>query len=217
MHFFLPKKVSLHSKGDHNFVVDAVLADGFNTGGFEKCKICNNPISKRKWLPPFEIVLETWGDRFGDVIYFSEFIIFSGRLLEVIGANSLVGFEEIEEVEVTKIIRRNGKIMKSPPPYFKAQIRRSVTLIDQDASGYVWQDETKKCPECLFDTLLRYRCLIVKEGTWAGEDIFIPRGSRRPLVSEKFRQVFVDNGFEGLVFIPSHSPKAGYDSYPWIK
>lgn len=129
----------------------------------------------------------------------------------------MVGLEEIEEVKVKKIIRRSGKIMGSPPPYFKAQIRRSLTLIDQDASGYVWQNETKKCPECLFDTLLRYRCLIVKEGTWAGEDIFIPRGGRRPLVSERFKRVFSENGLEGLTFIPSNLPEVGYDSFPWIK
>lgn len=217
MAFFLPKIVKLDSLEDAGFVVDAVLADGFVTGDYQRCLACDNPLSKRKWLPPYEIELETWGNRFGDVAYLSGFTIFSDRFLKVIEENHLVGLEEIVAVKLVKVTRRSGEILKGPPGYFKAEIRRSITRIDQDASGYVWQDETKKCPECLFDTLLRYRCLTVKEGTWAGEDIFIPRGGRRPLVSEKFKQVFVDNGLEGLVFIPSHLPEAEYDSYPWIK
>ena len=129
---------------------------------------------------------------------------------------SLVGIIRFEPVEVIKIIHRRGKPKGEMPRYFKASVVRSRTTIDQKASGYEWEDESKVCPECLYDgTLKRYKRVVIDQKTWMGEDIFFPRGGRALIVSERFRSLFAEYDLIGAIFIPSESDEAGYDSFPW--
>lgn len=215
MRFYRIEQPKAGSRDDHTGRSDAIQEAGFNVGDSFRCPKCNRPLSMREWLPPYRIELETWGKHYGDVVEIGRDMIVSEHFRQIFTGSSLKGLLCFEPVQVVKVVHRRGKPTNPPPKYYKAEVIRSQTTIDQDASGFVWADKKNICSECLFDTLKRYRCLIVNEESWSGEDVFYPRGGMGPLVSERFREVFVENGMMGAVFIPSDSPEAGYDSFPW--
>jgi hypothetical protein len=169
----------------------------------------------RRWLPPYKIELETWGKHYGDVADVGDDLIASERFRRSFESSTIRGFSSFEPVEVVRTIHRRGEPRHPRPEYYKISVVHSPTSIDQEASGYVWGDPTRVCQTCLFDTLKRYRCMIVTEATWNGDDIFHPRGGNGILVSERFREIFHGSGLHGCEFVPSESPEAGYDSFPW--
>ncbi len=166
-----------------------------------------------KWLPPFRVELESWGKHYGDIADVGDDLIVSERFRQVFENSGLQGLVSFEPVVIIKVLYRRGKPKEPLPRYFKAAVVRSTTTINQEASGFVWENVAKICPECLFDTLKRYQALIIKEETWTGEDIFFPRGGHGPIVSERFKNVFDKNRMLGAVFIPVE--EAGYDNFPW--
>ncbi|GAC1475297.1 MAG: hypothetical protein NVSMB9_27480 [Isosphaeraceae bacterium] len=142
-------------------------------------------------------------------------LIISERFMQIYKKSGLRGLLSFDPATIIKVVHYRGKPKEQLPLYYKAYVIRSSTTIDQEASGYVWEDKSKICPECLFDTLKRYRGLVIKEETWTGDDVFFPRGGNRPIVSERFKTAFVENGLRGAEFIPAEV--AGYDSFPWEK
>lgn len=213
MTFYCLRPSGINSPEDRKYGVEALKEEGFSVGDCIRCPACNRPLSMLKWLPPYRIELESWGTQYGDVADIGDDLIVSARFVEVFQHHGLRGLESIEPVEVVKVVHRRGKPKEPLPGYFKASVVRSPTTIDQQASGYVWQDESKVCPECLFDTLKRYDRLVVKEETWNGDDIFFPRGGNGPIVSERFRTIFQEQGLVGAVFIPAVEDH--FDSFPW--
>lgn len=213
MIFYRLKQSSVDSPDDSSHGVEALKQEGFNVGDCVRCPECNRPLSMLKWLPPYRIELESWGKHYGDVAEVGDDLIVSERFKQVFSSHFLKGLMSFDPVSVIKVVHRRGKPKEPLPPYFKAAVVRSTTAIDQQASGFVWDDASKICPECLFDTLKRYRSLVIKEETWTGDDIFFPRGGNGPIVSERFKRVFVENGLYGADFIPVE--EAGYDNYPW--
>ncbi len=213
MNFFTIEQPKPGSPEDRNGRTDSLPEEGFNVGECSRCPVCNRPISMLKWLPPYRVELQSWGKHYGDIAEIGDNLVFSGRFLQAFTRSELKGLLCVEPVDVIKIVHRRGKPMEPLPHYFKAGVARSATTVDQQQSGYVWEDKTSVCPECLFGKLKRYKAIIVNEETWTGEDIFFPRGGHVPIVSERFKQVFAENGLFGAVFIPVE--EAGYDSCPW--
>ncbi|MCG6158345.1 imm11 family protein [Rubinisphaera margarita] len=192
---------------------DAIKEEGFNVGDCIRCPTCSRPLSMLEWLPPYRVELESWGKHYGDVADIGDVLIVSERFVDVFRHHELRGLESIEPVDLVKVVHRRVKPTEPAPRYFKATVVRSPTMIDQRASGYVWQDESKVCPECLFDTLKRYDRLVIKEETWNGDDIFFPRGGNGPITSDRFRTTFHEQGLVGAVFIPTAEDH--YDFFPW--
>lgn len=188
---------------------------GVNRGPAPTCPKCGGFLGMLTWLPPYRVELETWGTHYGDIARTGDDLIVSDRFVDAFKRNSLKGVVRIDAVDVVKVVHRRGKPKEPMPIYFKASVIRSNTTIDQKASGYVWKDESKVCPECLFDTLKRYERIVIDESTWNGDDIFYPRGGNGPIVSERFRQVFLEQGLVGADFIPANEHH--YDFYPWEK
>jgi hypothetical protein len=215
MKFFLLQQPKAGSLEDRLARSDALKEEGFNVGDCVRCPTCNRPLSMLKWLPPYRIELETWGKHYADVVEVGNDLIVSERFMQAFIKSRLTGLLSFEPVEVIKVVHRRTKPNGLLPRYYKAPVARSSTAIDQELSGYVWEDKSKVCPDCLFDTLKRYRSLIVNEATWSGEDVFYPRGGNGPLVSERFKAIVEDYGLQGIVFVPAESPETGYDSYPW--
>lgn len=193
---------------------DALPEEGFNTGEAPKCPRCGRFLGMLAWLPPYRMELITWGRRYGDIARTGDDLIVSDRFADVFLNHGLRGLPCIEPVEVVTLVHRRGKPIEPPPRYFKATVVRSATTIDQEASGYVWKDASKICPECLFDTLVRFDRLVVNEGTWTGDDIFFPRGGNGPIVSERFRATFEENGLIGAAFNPVEEETC--DNTAWI-
>ncbi len=213
MQFYQPRQPKPGSTDDRDGRTDAIKEEGFNTSDCIRCPSCNRPLSMLRWLPPYRVELESWGKHYGDVAEVGDDLIVSDRFRAAFNAAGLQGLMSFEPVSIMKIVHRRSKPKEPLPSYFTAAVARSNTTIDQDASGYVWEDKSKVCSECLFGKLKRYRALLVKEETWTGEDIFFPRGGNGPIVSERFKKVFHENHLFGAVFIPVE--EAGYDNFPW--
>ncbi len=87
------------------------------------------------------------------------------------------------------------------------------TALDLAASGFEWL-EPPTCPVCHKATIVRWKRLIVKDGTWTGEDIFRPRGmSGTSMVSQRFKDACELHGIKNAVFEPAET--SGHDFYPW--
>ena len=215
MQFFVFRKPEAGSPEDRSGRSDAIKEEGFSVGDAIRGPVCNRPLSMLKWLPPYRIELESWGKHYGDVADVGDDLIVSERFMHVFSGCGLKGLVNVEPVEIVKLVHHRGKPMEPLPKYFKATVVRSQTAIDQEASGYVWEDQSKVCSECLFDTLKRYRALIVQAETWSGDDVFYPRGGNGPLVSDRFKTAFVQNSLKGAIFVPAEDDC--YDFFPWEK
>lgn len=213
MHFYRLRKPKAGSPEDREGRTDALKEAGNNTGEGVRCPTCDRPLSMLKWLPPFRIELESWGTHYGDVAEVGDDLIVSQRFRQLFTSSGLRGLLSFDPVTIIKVVHRRGRPKEPLPDYFKAAVVHSTTTIDQEASRYVWEDASKICPECLLGTLKRYRSLIIEEGTWTGDDVFFPRGGNGPIVSERFKREFIENGCLGAVFLPVED--AGQDNCPW--
>lgn len=178
MQFYVLRQPKPDSPEDRLGRSTAIKEEGSNFGDCVECPSCHSPLSMLKWLPPYRIELESWGKHYGDVADIGDDLIVSGRFVEVFTNSGLKGLTGFEPIEVIKVIHRRGRPKEPLPRYFKANVVRSATTIDQEASGFVWADKSKVCPVCLFDDLKRYRCLIVKEESLTGDDVFFPHGGK---------------------------------------
>lgn len=213
MQFYLLRQPKPNSLEDIAGRSDAIHSDGSKYGEAKKCPTCHRFLTALKWLPPFCVELESWGKAFGDIVQIDDDLIVSERFKELFTNEGLRGLENFEPVTVAKVYFRRGSKKNKVPRYYKATVTRSTTKIDQEASGYIWEDKTKICPDCLYDTLKRHTSLHINEYSWNGDDVFFPRGGNGPIVSERFRLAFVNHGLLGAIFIPVET--YGYDYYPW--
>src|SRR5262249_39579187 len=105
-----------------------------------------------------------------------------------------------------------GKVKVHMPRYFKTTVPFSPTTVDQEASGYIWGDESAICPVCLLDDLKRFSRIVIKEDTWNGDDIFSPRGGIRIMVSERFKTKCEEHAIRGVIY--SRADKYGHELCP---
>jgi hypothetical protein len=213
MNFYLLRQPRPGSPEDLAGRSDAHTEEDCNLGDAIKCDTCNRFLTSLKWLPPFRVAVECWGKHYGDIAEIGDYLIISRRLKEAFTQAGLKGLNDIEPVTILRLKYHHKKPKEAIPCYYKASVARSTTCIDQEASGYVWETKSKVCPECLYDNLKRHRSLIIKGESWNGDDVFFPRGGNGPIVSERFKSVFVQQGFVGAIFIPVE--EYGYDYYPW--
>jgi hypothetical protein len=214
-HFYVLKQPRPESPEDKSGGTIAIQEKGFKVGEPLKCPKCGRFIGMLAWLPPFRVELETWGTEFGDVIEAGgNDLLVSHRFKSLYEERELTGLKGFEPVEVVRV-KRHGKSITDLPEYFKASAVRSQTSIDQDASVFEWQDAQPLCPECLFPkasgTLRGHDGLIVKAGSWTGEDIFYPRGSPIYFItSSRLREICIKNRMKNVIFLPA-------ETYSWHK
>jgi len=213
--FYILKQPLPESPEDQVGGTTAIQEKGFKVGEALKCPKCGLAIGMLAWLPPFRVELEMWGREFGDIIEVggNDLLVSHRfkRLYEEHQLKGLIGFEPVEIVKIKRYRRSNDEL----PEYLKTSAIRSQTCLNQEASGFEWQDNQPLCPECLLPqtsgTLRGYNGLIVKSGSWTGEDIFYPRGSPVYfIVSSRFRDVCVKNELKNVIFLPA-------ERYAWHK
>jgi hypothetical protein len=191
----------------------AIKEEDFSTGEALRCPKCNRFLTMLKWLPPYRVELERWGREFGDFADIGEDMIVSERFAQAFPNSGLKGLSAFEPVEVVRVIHHLGRPSQPLSRYFKAAVTYSPTAVDQRTSGYVWVDESKVCPVCLWGKLKRYARIVIKQETWNGDDIFYPRGGTGPMVSERFKAFFERHAFLNAVFKPAD--QESYDYSPW--
>lgn len=187
-----------------------------NVGEAPRCPACGQFVGMLPWLPPYRVELETWGTGYGDVAFGPGLnLLISERFKRVVEEHGLTGFEGFDCVDVVRVRRhKRWKQKLPPPPYWRVNVMRSQAAVDQIASGMEWEEGAVICPACRRGhDLQRWKRIILEEGTWEGEDIFIARGLPGTFVtSERFKRVCDEHNVTNTVFIPAE--QYGYDFYP---
>ncbi len=123
----------------------ADVAEPQNLGAPDYCTSCNTPISLKKWLPPYKVVFEK--PVYGDFTYgsYTEMLV-SERFMESYNETNLKWILAFYPVEICKVKRKKSK-NSEPPPYYKIDIIRTNTLIDQELSQFIreFDDDQSFC------------------------------------------------------------------------
>jgi len=185
----------------------------FNQTDPTYCPVCGDPVSMLRWLPPFRVILEVFGEEFGDFAFMggSDDFLVSQRFREVYFQSGLTGLLGFDPVDVIRV-ESHGKGLSGPPKYFCVRPHYGETELDLAASGFEWEDQPT-CSRCFTADVVRWKRLVIKSSSWTGEDIFCPRGlSSAILVSMRFKEACERNGVKNAVFIPAE--ESGYDFNP---
>lgn len=197
---------------------DVMQEVGFSVDEAPRCRACARFIGMLKWLPPYRVEIDTWGDHFGDCAFGGgcEWFLVSDRFRTLCAQSGITGLSGFYPVEAAKITRHNKKLRGTPPQYFKVDVVRSQTAVDPAASGFEWSEGTTLCPVCLFPkegVIKRWRGIVVRSETWQGEDIFVPRGGGELVTTSRFKELCELNEVKNAVFVPAES--YSHDYYPW--
>jgi len=171
-----------------------------------------------QWLPPYRVELDIWGEQFGDFAFAGgcEWFLVTERFRRIYEQYGLKGLSGFDPVQVTKITRHNKTLRGGPPEYFKVDVVRSETPVDQSASGFEWSEGASICPVCLLPkegVIKRWKGIVIPSASWQGEDIFVPRGGGEIVVTSPFKELCEANGVQNAVFVAADS--YGHDYYPW--
>lgn len=213
--------LELSPKGDGEEARTDVLPEvGFKVGEAPRCPACGRFIGMLTWLPPYRVQLDSWGQQFGDVAFgaSSEWFLVSDRFRTIYVESGLKGLSGFDPVEVMKITRHNKKLRGNPPQYFKVDVVRSQTTVDEAASGFEWSEGASICPVCLFPkegVIKRWKRVIIRPESWQGEDIFVPRGGGELVATIRFKELCEANEVKNVVFVAAENH--GHDYYPWEK
>lgn len=182
-------------------------------GEAPRCERCGKFRGLMRWLPPYEVDIETWGQEFGDIATLGRELVLSERLKLLCESIPVIGLTDFEEAQVISV-RTHKKIRSEIPRYFRTEVLTSSAIVDQKASGFEWEDERAVCEVCLFGPLKRYQSVILIPGTWKGEHIFYAKGSPvNILVSEEFQRICQIHGMRNAFFITAET--YSYDFHPW--
>jgi hypothetical protein len=206
--------LSLDVHPDGNAETCFTKEDDYRYGDAVRCHACGAFVSMLTWLPPFRVELELYGKQFGDFAFGpGEDFLVSQAFREVYyqyGLTGLTGFDPVEAIKITAKSRR--KIESRPPMYFRVQAGYGQTALDLAASGFEWLEQPT-CSHCYTATIVRWKRLVLEEGTWTGEDIFRPRGmAGETMVSQRFKDACQRHAIKNAVFTPAEA--SGHDFYP---
>ena len=176
-----------------------------NYGDPYYCHTCGKPISMKKWLPPYRVVLEK--PVYGDFVYgsFTEMLASEGFINAYKNSN-LKGITDFHPVEIVKVKRKKKKDPE-PPEYYKVQIVRSNTSIDEKASCFEREFNVGQayCTVCQTGGVIKsFKGIHIVESTWTGEDVFYATGLPGGIiVTQDFVDFVTSNKFTNIEFIES--------------
>ncbi len=214
MRFFVLEYKPGCSPGDTEFS----KAEPARRGPAPQCEACGVFIGMLTWLPPFRVVLETWGDVFGDVAYGPGCgVLVSQRFRTLWLERELTGLDGFDDVEVISVKRhdRNKAPHGPPPPYYRVMVVRGNAAVDELRSE-LERDDIGLCPVCRSGKgggVTRTKRVILEESTWSGEDVFIARGlPGMYLTTERFKCFCDDYKITNALLIPAED--YSFDFYP---
>jgi len=192
-------------------VTDFLRGDSFNTGRLPdalRCEVCGKLMGNLSWLPPYKAELEFWGREAGDVAFrTAEGFLVSHRFKELYEKTDLKGLNGFIKVEIVKIKRHKRKYPEIIPDYYYVRVPISHAKLDFEASGVVFTGEFI-CEGCksgrgVYKSIER---IVIEEGTWSGEDIFIARGLWGSfLTTERFKDFYINNNFKNGEFLETEN------------
>lgn len=194
-------------------ITDFVAVVGSPVGEAPRCLVCGKFIGMLPLAPPIHVDVEAWGLRWGDVAFGpGDQILISARLKKLFSDGGLVGFSQLARASIAKM-RRRSTGAGDPPEYWLASIQHSRTAIDEAASDLV-RDEVPECDDCrLGGVIKRIGKVIIRAGTWSGEDVFYARGLPGTiLVSERFKRLCDEGGLANCLLVAAE--EFSFDHYP---
>jgi hypothetical protein len=183
----------------------ALRAGAANLGEAPSCPRCGDPIGMRTWLPPHRVELELHGEQLGDFVKGPGYeVLVSERMAESFQAEGLTGLLGFRPVEVVRVRRkRNKSEAMTPPRYFGAAPCFGRGAMDE-ARSRIRRAEPVKCPECRDPGVETIHGFVLEPGSWAGEDVFRPRGLQGHIVvSERFAEFVQRHGLTNMKLIPT--------------
>lgn len=201
-HFFVLTEGALGSRYD----VDVDKAEPINRGEAPRCPKCDGFVGMLKWLPPYRVELELHGEELGDFIKNSAYEpLISERFAEAFRAEGLTGLEGFHPVEILRVkcLRKRPRKPLTVPRYYVVSTCAGRAAVDL-VLNRVRTVAPVTCQECRVAGINAINGFILEPGTWAGEDIFRPRGIPGTLVvSERFKEFVERHGFTNVVLTPT--------------
>lgn len=182
------------------------------------CPECGAFVGPLTWLPPFEVELESWSSQFGDIVFgLGQNLLVSQRFKLIWHEHGLTGLSGFEPVTVKRVVRRRGG-RADAPLYYRAIVAYAGTSFDEEASGFEPRRDPHDncCRVCRAPGFVkRWRRIVIREGTFSGEDVGIPRDLGVNLVTDRFKKLCDEFGIKNTEFIPIE--QYAHDYYPWEK
>jgi hypothetical protein len=190
------------SDGHDDALTDFLSAPGTKRGDAPRCPKCGGFVGLLQTLPPIRVELETWGRRFGDLVFGGgNDVLVCERFKDAFLRSGLTGFFGFAPIEVVKVIARRGKLPKQMPNYFYAVPGRSRAAIDDRKSGLEYR-RPWTCEECRIGYMARHHRVVLEANTWSGEDVFVARGLPGTIIaSERFKEFCDRHVFSNCLLI----------------
>lgn len=204
--------LNTHPRGDAD---TEACQEGGGREGADTCPACGAFVSLLHWQPPFRVSLKLFGKQFGDLLFgLGDDLLVSQKFRDVYHSLGLTGLTGFDLVEIVGVKSRKKK-RPDPPTYFRVGVTYGQTAIDHVASEFEWV-RAPSCSVCRSGIMMRWKRLVLEDGTWTGEDAFRPRGlSGTIMVSQQFKDACEEHGISHASFIPAE--EAGRDYYPGMK
>ncbi len=201
-------------EGLDDALTDFIHAPGTKRGDGPRCPKCGSAIGPRSKLPPIRVELETWGRRFGDLVFgVGNEVLVCERFKDEFLRSGLIGFFGFTPVEIVKVIARRGKVPRPMPNYFYAVPGRSRAAIDDKASEIEYE-RPWTCEECRSNYKRRFQRVVLEPNTWSGEDVFIARGLHGTVItSERFKEFCDYHAFSNCLL--TDAERFHVDFMPW--
>lgn len=178
--------------------------DPVHLGQAPRCPECGLFVGMMPWHAPRTASLKQERSEWADLVFRGpSSILVSDRFVHAYGEAGLVGLAPFEQIQVSKISPR--KAAGSVPRYAHTSALASKAVIDDEASGCK-RSASAKCKLCKSSSIEEATGLKLVDGSWSGEDIFVAWGfPGRSIVTARFRNVWLENRFQGLKFEPLDS------------
>ncbi|HYO67494.1 MAG TPA: hypothetical protein VEU33_15570 [Archangium sp.] len=189
--------------GTHDMIF--TKASPANSAAAPRCPVCGTILGMRLWLPPYQGEVELYGEAFGDFMDGPAYdVLISERMAEAFQADGLTGLQGFHPVDVVRVRRRRKKSQPlEVPRYFAVTPCFGRAAVDEVRSRLRIR-EPMTCAECRSIEVNSIHGLSLIPGTWAGEDVFRPRGIQGfILVSERFADFVQRHALTNMKLIPT--------------
>jgi hypothetical protein len=168
-----------------------------------RCPACNGYYSGLRWQPPYQVEVERRGREFGDIVQgVGMYLFLTSKFRHAWEESKLRGISGFEPVEIVRVKPR--KAVTLVPTYWHVVMDHGLTAIDMARSVFAYSiNEPPKCAYCAgsFDAVAGFE---IDQGTWTGEDIFVPRNMAGSIVvSQPFVDMVTKYQLTHAVFIPT--------------
>ncbi|MFE8605438.1 imm11 family protein [Archangium violaceum] len=198
-------------KDEYRGVHDAEFGridDDDNVDEAARCPRCGDFIGMLPWLPPYRVTLDLYGQELGDFMRGVGNSLVSERFAEAFRSEGLRGLQDFHPVEVRRVRRqRRGPKPAIVPGYFLVTPVFGSAAVDE-ARSRLRRNSLITCDWCRLTGVDGIYGFALEQGSWNGDDVFIPRGlSGTMIVSERFADFVARHGFTNMTLTPTEEYK----------